>query len=41
MYDNTNIGNLTLIASKMSGNLEVQNALIWQSLVEMYDEVPK
>ena len=38
MYDNTDIGNLTPIASKMDNKLEIQNALRWQSLLEVYDE---
>jgi hypothetical protein len=41
MYDNTEIGNLAPVASKVGDKLEVQNTLIWQSLVEMYDEAPK
>jgi len=41
MYDNTDIGNLAPIASKIGNQLEVQNSKIWQNLVEMYDETSK
>jgi predicted ABC-type ATPase len=41
MYDNTNIGNLVPIASKIGKILEVKNTFIWQNLTEMYDESSK
>jgi len=41
MYDNTEVGNLILIASKMNNQLEVQSPLIWQPLVEKYNENSK
>jgi predicted ABC-type ATPase len=41
MYDNTDIGNLMPIASKINNKLEMQNPLIWQDLVERYNETPR
>lgn len=41
LYDNTNIGNLVPIASKINNQLEIQNTLIWQNLVEQYNETSK
>jgi len=41
MYDNTDIGNLAPVASKMDNTLEVQNSLTWKNLVELYNESPK
>lgn len=41
MYDNTDIENFDPIASKINSRLEIQNSLIWQSLVEAYDETTK
>ena len=38
MYDNTDIKNIAPIASKINNKLEIQNFLIWQSLVEKYDK---
>jgi hypothetical protein len=37
MYDNTEIGNITLVASKMD-KLEIKNPVIWANLREIYDE---
>lgn len=41
MYDNTLMGNLAPIASKINNLLEIQNTEIWQNLLEKYDEIPK
>lgn len=41
MYDNTDIGNLMPIASKISTQLEIQNPLTWQNLLEQYNEPQK
>jgi predicted ABC-type ATPase len=41
MYDNTDIGILAPIASKIGNELEIYNATLWQNLVEVYDEAPK
>ncbi|SRR5579883_173859 len=41
MYDNTEIGNLLPIASKINNQVEIQNSLIWQNLVERYHETSK
>lgn len=41
MYNNTNICNLVPIASKIGSHLEVKDPIIWQNLVEMYDETTK
>lgn len=41
MYDNTLMGNLTPIASKIDRSVDVQASPIWQSLLEKYDETAK
>ena len=41
MYDNTRMGHLYPIASKLNNILEVQNPTLWQNLLEMYDEATR
>jgi predicted ABC-type ATPase len=41
MYDNTDIGILDPIASKIGNELKIQNSKIWQNLIEAYDESTK
>jgi len=41
MYDNTELGNLKPIASKINNGVEIQNPVIWQSLIENYNETQK
>ena len=41
LYDNSNMGHLDLVASKINGQLEILNLLIWQKLLEIYDELSK
>lgn len=41
IYDNSSMGKLELIASKMNNNFEVKNTEKWQQLVEVYDEARK
>lgn len=41
MYDNTDIGNLTYIASKIDNKFKVQNVVLWERLVKIYDEPKK
>lgn len=41
MYDNTDIDNFSLIASKIDNKVEVKNAKMWQKLIEEYDETTK
>jgi predicted ABC-type ATPase len=38
MYDNTYMGHLSPVASKLDNSLEIHEPIIWQSLLEMYDE---
>lgn len=39
MYDNTNMGNLVRIASKIDNHFEIQKAEIWQRMLEKYNGV--
>ncbi len=41
MYDNTNVGNPTSIASKIKDVLEIQNHIFWKRLNEVYNEPKK
>lgn len=41
IYDNTDIGNLVPIASKIDNKLKVQSPLVWEKLIEAYDETQK
>lgn len=41
MYDNTNINNFALIASKVSNNVIINNEPVWNKLIEAYDETGK
>jgi predicted ABC-type ATPase len=41
MYDNTDIGNLKQIVSKIGNNVVVQHSALWNSLIEVYDESQK
>lgn len=41
MYDNTDIGNLAPIASKVGNETEIHYPLLWASLTEVYDETPR
>ena len=41
LYDNSKMGSLLMIASKMNNHFEVRDNNIWQQLVEGYDEATK
>jgi len=41
LYDNSTMGHLIPITSKMSTGVEVSNAAIWQKLNETYNETSK
>lgn len=41
VYDNTDIKNFSLIASKMNKSVEIQNSNQWQNLTEVYDATSK
>lgn len=41
MYDNSTMGQLEIIASKLDGKLVINNQIKWQQLVERYDETTK
>ncbi|OGT54560.1 MAG: hypothetical protein A3F17_06445 [Gammaproteobacteria bacterium RIFCSPHIGHO2_12_FULL_41_15] len=41
MYDNSDIGNPMIIASKIDSRLEINNPKHWDNLVECYDETTK
>lgn len=41
MYDNTDINNFTLIASKISDVIVVNNQSLWNKLIEVYDETER
>lgn len=39
MYDNSEVGNPTLIASKLNNALDINNQIDWNKLVEQYNEI--
>lgn len=41
MYDNSDVGNPTPVASKINNDLDINNQIDWSNLVEQYDETSK